>query len=94
MAVRRTKPATGKIDSADAHHRCRRPGGRATTSTSSSNDGWVDPARAIRTALTSGKSVVSANKALLAESTRANGQAAEAQVDLYTSRPPWPVRSR
>ena len=47
--------------------------------------GGIDPARElIRTALTSGKSVVSANKALLADYTgELAGAAAEAKVDLY-----------
>ncbi|HMS77920.1 homoserine dehydrogenase, partial [Gordonia sp. (in: high G+C Gram-positive bacteria)] len=47
--------------------------------------GGIDPARElIRTALTGGKSVVSANKALLADYTgELAGAAAEAKVDLY-----------
>ncbi len=57
--------------------------------------GPVEPARkAILTALEGGKSVVTANKALLAQSTGELAQAAERAMWTCISKPPSPGRSR
>jgi len=57
--------------------------------------GPVEPARkAILAALEQGKSVVTANKALMAVSTGELAQAANTPMSTSTSRPPWPAPSR